>query len=360
MLDRLIHASQIVLFGGTPWLVAKYLPWLQSAGVEENVLYICDNDAAKWGSVINCWHVHPPKKILENPDLVVLILAGHTAAIQRSIRNTGINNWIVCAAHFRHSFTKPLDGQDASRSREFVEKNSSRLSSIYNQNDFYTVRALKEILRQRLLDLDAFVEPEAILEFDTQEDYFADRSLAPLADITFIDCGAYIGDSTIAIKRQFGKRLRKVIAFEPSPNSYSQLSLLLGTSECGSVECQTINAAVGNLPTKGYMKINLDPAANSVEKDGDGVAIEVCAIDHLDLDVIGDAVLKMDVEGDELEALKGAKVFVEKHKPYMAIYVYHKMKDILEIPEYIYSVSRDYTFFLRGGGHTVLYAIPNR
>ena len=65
-------------------------------------------------------------------------------------------------------------------------------------------------------------------------------------------------------------------------------------------------------------------------------------------------------EGDELEALKGAKVFVEKHKPYMAIYVYNKMKDILEIPEYIYSVSRDYTFFLRGGGHTVLYAIPNR
>ena len=360
MFDRLNQASQIVLFGGTPWLIAKYLPWLQGAGVEENVFCICDNHAAKCGAVINGWHVHPPKKILENLDLVVFILAGHVAAIQRSIRNTGINNRIVCAPHFRHSFTKPLDGQDALRSREFAQKNSERLNSIYNQNDFYTARALKEILRQRMLDLDAFVQPEAILEFDTQEDYFVDRSLAPLADITFIDCGAYIGDSTIAIRRQFGKRLKKVIAFEPFPNSYSQLRVLLGTSEYGSVECQTINGAVSRLPTNGYMKINLDPAANSVEKDGDGVAIEVCAIDHFDFDVIGDAVLKMDVEGDELEALKGAKAFIEKHKPYMAICVYHKMKDILEIPEYIYSVSRDYTFFLRGGGHTVCYAIPNR
>ena len=198
------------------------------------------------------------------------------------------------------------------------------------------------------------------MEFDTQEDYFTDRSLAPLADITFSDCGAYIGDSAIAIKKQFGKRLKKVIAFEPFPNSYSQLSLLLVTLECGSVECLTINAAVGRLSTKGYMKINLDPAANSVEKDGDGVAIEVSAIDHLDLDVIGNAVLKMDVEGDELEALKGAKAFIEKYKPYRAICVYHKMEDILEIPEFIYSVSRDYTFFLRGGGRTVCYAIPNR
>ena len=265
MLNGLNQASQIVLFGGIPWLVAKYLPWLQGAGVEENVFHICDNDAAKCGSVINGWRVHPLKKIRGNPDSVILILAGRTAAIQRSIRNTSINNRIVCAPHFRYSFTKPLDVQDASRSRGFVRQNRSGLKSIYNLDDSYTARALEEILRQRLLDTDAFVEPQSILEFDTQEDYFVDRLLAPVADITFIDCGAYIGDSAIAIKKQFRKRLKKVIAFEPFPNSYSQLSLLLSTSRWGSVECVTINAAVGRLPTEGHMNINVDPAANSVE-----------------------------------------------------------------------------------------------
>ena len=68
----------------------------------------------------------------------------------------------------------------------------------------------------------------------------------------------------------------------------------------------------------------------------------------------------MDVEGGELDELKGAKAFIERHKPYMAISVYHKMEDILEIREFIYRVSRDYTFFLRGGGHMVCYATPNR
>ena len=76
--------------------------------------------------------------------------------------------------------------------------------------------------------------------------------------------------------------------------------------------------------------------------------------------ILGDAVLKLDVEGDELEALKGAKGFIQNHNPYIAICVYHKMEDILMLPEFIYSANKDYTFFLRGGWYTVCYAIPKR
>ena len=68
----------------------------------------------------------------------------------------------------------------------------------------------------------------------------------------------------------------------------------------------------------------------------------------------------MDVEGGELVALKGAKGFIQNHNPYIAICVYHKIEDILQLPEFIYSANKDYTFFLRGGGHTVCYAIPKR
>ena len=89
MLDELRQARQIVLFGGTAWLIDKYLPWLHRAGVEEKVLYVCDNDVVKHGSVINNNLIHPTNKILENPDATICILAGHTSAIYRSIRNAG-------------------------------------------------------------------------------------------------------------------------------------------------------------------------------------------------------------------------------------------------------------------------------
>lgn len=73
--------------------------------------------------------------------------------------------------------------------------------------------------------------------------------------------------------------------------------------------------------------------------------------------------LKMDIEGSELNALKGAKLTIQMHKPKLAICVYHKPEDILVIPKYIKTLVPEYKFYLRHyssyNTETVLYAIPN-
>jgi hypothetical protein len=70
----------------------------------------------------------------------------------------------------------------------------------------------------------------------------------------------------------------------------------------------------------------------------------------------------MDIEGAELNALRGAEKTILKYRPKLAICVYHKPEDIWEIPAYILSLHGDYRLYLRhydicSPCETVLYAV---
>ena len=49
------------------------------------------------------------------------------------------------------------------------------------------------------------------------------------------------------------------------------------------------------------------------------------------------SLIKMDIEGAELAALKGAKKIIERQMPVLAICVYHNREDLVEIPHVINS-----------------------
>jgi FkbM family methyltransferase len=72
--------------------------------------------------------------------------------------------------------------------------------------------------------------------------------------------------------------------------------------------------------------------------------------------------IKMDIEGAELGALKGAEQTIRRWRPKLAICVYHKLEDFFEIPEYLASLDVGYELFLRHysatAGETVLFASP--
>ena len=95
---------------------------------------------------------------------------------------------------------------------------------------------------------------------------------------------------------------------------------------------------------------NLDVAVETLSIDD---LVETKAIAHVDF-------IKMDIEGSELQALRGAIKTIKRDQPEMAICIYHKIMDFVEIPEFILSLNVGYRLFIRHytiyEEETVLYA----
>jgi len=56
--------------------------------------------------------------------------------------------------------------------------------------------------------------------------------------------------------------------------------------------------------------------------------------------------IKMDIEGAELGALEGALETIKKHKPKLAIAIYHSMNDFVNIPNWILDLDLGYEIFI--------------
>lgn len=70
--------------------------------------------------------------------------------------------------------------------------------------------------------------------------------------------------------------------------------------------------------------------------------------------------IKLDVEGSEMNVLNGARDSILKWRPKMAISLYHRKEHLLEIPEFLLSLHKDYRFSISVNNPTfvdmVLYA----
>ena len=105
---------------------------------------------------------------------------------------------------------------------------------------------------------------------------------------------------------------------------------------------------VGSKNGKMFVNDGNHPAGNKLLESGDA-EVETVTLDHDICEPI--SVIKMDIEGAEKDAIKGASSHIREEKPKLLVSSYHLPGDIFEIPNLINSIRDDYKFYLRFYGH---------
>ena len=156
----------------------------------------------------------------------------------------------------------------------------------------------------------------------------------------FIDCGAFHGENSINYVRWAGTNEAYGLAIEADESNYNICKEKM--SEYANIK--VINAAAYR--KKGYVTLCEQGDSQSSISESGKVKVNAITIDDYSLnnDI---TMIKMDIEGSELDALKGAENTIKEQKPDLIISVYHKMEDIIELPKYILGLNSSYKMYLR-------------
>lgn len=184
------------------------------------------------------------------------------------------------------------------------------------------------------------------------EQYF-DKELIPnIKNIHFVDGGGYIGDTASEVIKNFPD-FQKLYLIEPLNQNMKIAKKRLG-------EYQNIEfISFGLSSHKATLSLNDEKSFSTIYGKGTQ-SVEVDALDNIIHDKVD--FIKLDIEGAEQDAIKGAQNIIKKYNPILAICIYHKAEDWYKIPQQVLAINPNYKIYLRhymeGIFETVMYFIP--
>jgi FkbM family methyltransferase len=172
--------------------------------------------------------------------------------------------------------------------------------------------------------------------------YLEDKYLNYIKDKYLVDVGAFVGDSSIVLAEYTNK---KVIAIEPGKNNYDYLQKTIALNNLQD-KIDTFNTALD----KEIKKVGI------IDHGAGSRIVEATAGDNLTTITLDELVynkyqkvgiIKMDVEGVELDILLGSEHIIKRDHPILLISIYHSGEQFINIPLYFkekYSDIYDFKF----------------
>lgn len=336
----------IVLYGAGSSGIALLLA-LRRAGVEP--LCFADGAPEKWGTVCMGLEVVPPQELAGRFGANILVLVcintdgqsycrsfdealregGHSGVHQR-LHDCGCDHVVDyialrrCFALFHGDNTGNLP---SCPDVDCLVEHREQVAQVYDRlADGMSKEIYANILAFRL-----FGEGPEIPTLAQEEKYFPRELFTPSPEEHFVDCGAFDGQTLRDLLELTGNQIGAYYALEPDPVNYRRLEQF-----------------AAGLPVELREKVILSPCAAWNEEGNiplyalhgpgtfaapyGGTQAAATTIDRL-LDGHRASAIKMNIEGSELAALKGAQETIRRWHPKLMIAGYHKTWDFWEVPE---------------------------
>ncbi len=196
-------------------------------------------------------------------------------------------------------------------------------------------------------DLNLWYTPEGIsINYDLEQYRYLNIVKADMSD-NVIDCGACYGDTALyfASKSNDGE----VYAFEFVPDNIEIFEKNMELNPKYKNKIHLHKYAVSDTSGDNLYFDSNGPATSCSEySNQDNTIVNTITIDDFakQNNIQKVDFIKMDIEGFEAQALKGAINTIRRFKPKLAICAYHKNEDLVVLPHLIKSILPEYNLYL--------------
>lgn len=279
------------------------------------------------------------------------------------ICNNLLGNPYICACV--HIFLRYLNLDDFSRNgtakqnRIFFQNNTEKVEKILN---LLADKKSKNTFSAQI----RYLSGAAIFPIGNPNTQYFPKDIICLSEQeVFVDCGAFTGDSIDKFLKACNGKYKKIVVFEPSIQTFLQLKQR-NFDRCSYFnygvwdKAETLTFCTASQESDAIATTSIGQKADPTKEK---IQIKACPLDSMAA-CADMTFLKMDIEGAELPALKGAEQTICKQCPTLAISIYHSNEDLLNIPLWIASLGLPYTYHVRLHLYPTIdlvwYAVPKR
>lgn len=355
-LKSLLEQNLPVIVVGAGNLGKKIGLFLENQGL--NFYSFTDNNPKRRGDKINDKTILPPAEVsIDLKEAAIWIVGiwspGHSyVSTKHQLQSLGVTN-IFPAAALMQLFPGDLLPHYHFQTPEYFLQYKNEIKKVYEN------LADEESKKQFLAHVDCRINLnfEDLPEADTANQYFPSDVVSLSANEVFLDAGAYDGDTLKDFTSRTNNKFIKYLALEPDPVSYKILQDVAASYENGIVEVFPYAVGVENT----ILKFDATGGAGAGFSENGSIEVECKRADDFFYNY-KPTYLKFDIEGAELDALKGSEKIIETYRPKLAVCIYHLPDDLWRIFLYLHNKFPFYNFFARthqyDGLDFVLYAIP--
>ena len=365
ILERAEDAGEIIIFGFSK--IGKSIADRLIRSDLNLSLAFADNDKGKEGLSYGEIPLIPADRLaLEYPDALYIISSQNGYVhIRKQLNGLGIDDCrIIRYIHKDESYYARLD--ERYEEKDFYGYRVVSPAEVFRMTEPKSIvicttkymEEVKEYLRRNRIKEKEIIDIRPFFKCGTGDDYFYEDFLSYSDHEVFVDAGCYDLGTTADFAR-LCSGLKKVYAFEPDPANYENCLRRLERERALLPETTVLPYGTWSSSTE----LSFSSTADGCAHIGEGkTIIKTAAIDDIVENSDKITFIKMDVEGSELESLKGAQKIIKRDRPKLAICIYHKPEDILTLPLYIKTLVPEYKLYLRSYSNAenemVLYAVP--